>query len=331
MSKRLISLLLVLVLAVSIVAVGSVSASAAGATITVGGKNYTANVGDIVTYKLSFTYPAAKIATAQAELPMDFSVLEGPSQDDLDSIFEANDDIGAFRYDTANARGLIGYVVNYVSFTGMDCSSATDVMTLQFKVLKAGSVTLKAGLRDVSDVQDHDIVDNKGKLLDTGFTYTESLTVSSSKVTISGSVISGLNADPVTIRLTPTNSDDTLFTATVNTLNGTYSFSVDPFSSYRIFMTKKNHVERTYTVSVNDADVTENLRICPIGDFDNNCKVNIRDVNSAYNHVMETNVVTDPYKIKCGDVAKPFAGTSINIRDVNALYNHVMEVTLLYS
>lgn len=323
MCKRLISLLLVLILSASMIALGSISSSAAGTTINVGGTNYSANVGDYITYQLAFTYSANKIATAQIELPVDFSALEGPSQDELDSLLGENDDFSIFRYDTANTHSIVGYVGSYVSFTGMDCSEPANVLTLHFKVLKAGTYTLAAGLRDVSDVKGNDIYDNDGVKQDNSFSYTESLSVVSSAVKISGTVTSYLTAtDTVTVKLSAGDSDDVIETKTGTGKSTPYSFDVSPFSSYKLTVSKSGHVDREYAVSVTDADVTQDMKICPLGDVTNDGRVNIRDVNTLYNHVKGSATITDEYKLKCGDVNKPFNG-SPNIRDVNTLYTMV--------
>ena len=325
MSKRLISLLLVLILSASLIAIGSISSSAAGATIKVGGTNYPVNIGDYVTYKLSFNYSANKIATAQMELPTVFSVLEGPSQDDLDSIFGENDDFSIFRYDTPNTHNVVGYVGSYVSFTGMDCSASVDVLTLHFKVIKAGTVTLAAGLRDVSDVKGNDIIDNDGVKIDNTFSYTETLSVVPSTVKISGTVTSSsylFTTDTVTVKLSGNNSEEVIETKTGTGASLPYSFDVSPFSTYNLTVSKNGHVERKYTVNVTDAGVTQNMKICPLGDVNNNGKVDIRDVNTLYNHVKGSTPITDEYKLWCGDVRTPINGNP-NIRDVNTLYNTV--------
>lgn len=326
MSRRLISLLLVLVLAVSVVAFSGISASAATtANITVAGVNYTANIGDIVTYRLSFSYPTANLATYQIELPVNFTIFSGPSQSDLDNIFGENPDIGFYRYDTANARDVIGYVENYVSFTGMNCAQPVVVMELHFKVLKAGSTSLYANLRDVSDVQDHDIINYKGTVLDNTFSYAESLSVEPGAVKLSGVVKSSINkTDTVTIKLFESGSSEPIATVTGTGDSTPFSFDVSRFATYTISLNKPNHVERVYTITVNDVDVQENnLRVCPLGDVDISGKVNIKDVNALYKHTQENPLISEPdkeYKMKCANVNQD---KKVNIKDVNRLYEHV--------
>lgn len=331
MSKKLISLLLVLIISATVIVVGGTSAfAAANTTITVGSTNYTASVGDIVTYRVAVTYPEAKIATAQVELPVNFAFFEGPSQEDLDNIFGDNDDFAVYRYDTANTKGIVGYVGSYVSFNGMDCSASKTVFELSFKVIKTGNTNLHVGFRYVSDVNDKDIVNHKGTILEnTGFTYTESLTVTSGSVKLSGTVTSYLDAaENVTVTIADKKTGTEITSAFVgkgNTLN--YSFDVPAFCTYTLTVSKKNHVDRTYDVTVNEGDVTQNMKICPLGDANINGTVDIRDVNALYKHVMDTKKITDEYALDCADVNK---NTTVDIRDVNALYKHVMSTKLLY-
>lgn len=331
MSKKLISLLLVLIISATVIVVGGTSAfAAANTTITVGSTNYTASVGDIVTYRVAVTYPEAKIATAQVELPVNFTFFEGPSQDDLDSIFGSNDDFAAYRYDTANTKGIVGYVGNYVSFNGLDCSTSKTIFELSFKVIKAGSTNLHVGFRYVSDVNDKDIVNHKGTILEnTGFTYTESLTVTSGSVKLSGSVTSYLDkTEDVTVTLSDKETGEVITPAFVgkgNTLN--YSFDVEAFNTYTLTVSKKNHVDRSYDVTVNEGDVTQNMKICPLGDANLSGSVTSSDANTVYKHVLGTPKMTDPYAIKCADANK---SNSLTSSDCNSIYKHVLGTKKLY-
>lgn len=330
MSRRLISLLLVLALVTSLVAFGSVSASAAGtATITVAGRNYTANVGDLVTYKLTFTYPTANLATYQIELPVNFSRFSGPSQEELDNIFADIDDIGFYRYDTPNARGVVGYVENYVYFTGTDCKQPVVVMELYLKVISAGTTVLAADLRDVSDVQDHDIINNKGTVLDNTFSYTESLTVTSGSVKLSGKVQSFLNSnDTVTVSLYKEGATEPVAQVTGTGLSTTYSFDVESFTEYTLTAEKKNHVKRSYSVSVTNENAAQDMKICPIGDANNNGTVTSADSNAVYKHVLGSKLITDEYMLACADVVGSKPG--VTSADSNSIYKHVLGSKKLY-
>ena len=108
-----------------------------------------------------------------------------------------------------------------------------------------------------------------------------------------------------------------------------FSFDVVPFSTYNLVITKKNHVQRVYTVKVNDSDVTENaLKICPIGDANLNGSVTSADSNAVYKHVLGTKKIADPYGIQCGDVVGSKPG--LTSADSNSIYKHVLGSKKLY-
>ena len=114
-----------------------------------------------------------------------------------------------------------------------------------------------------------------------------------------------------------------------NVTGNTASYSITnvPAGTYTLRVSKKNHVDRDYTVVIN-GDKTQNVTINPLGDVTLDGKVNIRDVNNLYNHVKGSVIITDTYSLQCGDVYSP--GKGVNIRDVNTLYNHVKGNATLY-
>ena len=83
-----------------------------------------------------------------------------------------------------------------------------------------------------------------------------------------------------------------------------------------------------YAVTVS-GNTTQNVTLCALGDVNQNRKVDIKDVNRLYKHVMETEKINDVYALKCSDVT----GTNgkVDIKDVNKLYKHVMETDNIWS
>ena len=121
------------------------------------------------------------------------------------------------------------------------------------------------------------------------------------------------------VDFTPKNNDRTEFEVNIDNL---------PNGEYKAVVSMENYVDREYSFTVSNGNVVQTqMQICPLGDVDLNGVVNIRDVNTLYNHVMETHLITDEYALKCANVNKD---QTVNIRDVNKLYNHVMETELLY-
>ena len=156
--------------------------------------------------------------------------------------------------------------------------------------------------------------------------YTFTCLSAGSVRTLHGAVTSYLDsAEQTTVQLIQNGSVKK--TAYVSGNTGSYSFSNVAEGSYTLRVSKKNHVTRKYAFTVS-GNKTQNVEIRPIGDVAPKAGVvNIRDVNALYNHVMETDIITDEYLLQCGDVDNK---NGVNIRDVNALYNHVMETALLY-
>ena len=144
--------------------------------------------------------------------------------------------------------------------------------------------------------------------------------------TLSGTVTSYLNTtDTVTVQLLQ--GTTVKKTTTVKGNSASYSIAGVSAGTYTLRVSKKNHTTREYSIYIS-GNKTQNVEIRPIGDVAPKAGVvNIRDVNALYNHVMETDIITDEYLLQCGDVDNK---NGVNIRDVNALYNHVMETALLY-
>ncbi len=333
MKKKIISLLLIFATLVSVITVVSVSSAAAStATIIVDGKSYTASVGDEVVYTLSLGYSKSKVSSAQIELPVDFTVLSGYTTTELNNnaskAFPAVSDTAyAVRYDSKNSFGLVGYVVNFASVTGYDFSSSKAVLTIPFKVLKAGTVTLKSDLRYVSDVNDQDIIDGSYSVKDSSFKATETLKVDSKKVTISGKAESFLDANG-TVTFTLKESGMTVSETSFIGNSFDYNISADANKTYTLTVSKLNHADRDYTIKVSSSAVTQDVKICPMGDANLDGKVRITDVNVMYKHVLGQKMVTDPYAIKCADIKGN--DNLIKISDVNALYKHVLGTKKLY-
>ena len=148
---------------------------------------------------------------------------------------------------------------------------------------------------------------------------------------ISGKVISydiG-KSDAVTIRLL--NSTGTSEVRKVQCKAGTsaqmaYEMKDVQAGSYILEVSKEGHVTRTCEVTVGENSVTQDVKICLLGDVTGDGKVNTRDLNRLYAHVNGTNLLTG-YEFVCGDVT---GDGKINTRDLNRLYAHISETNLLW-
>ena len=96
--------------------------------------------------------------------------------------------------------------------------------------------------------------------------------------------------------------------------------------TYTISVSKEHHVPRTYTVTVNDANVTQNMEIYLIGDVTGDGTINARDKKLVYNHIAGTSMLTD-YIFAVGDVT---GDGVINARDKKLIYNHIAGTSSLW-
>ena len=120
-------------------------------------------------------------------------------------------------------------------------------------------------------------------------------------------------------------ADTTKYTYGSN--SASFTFSGLKAGKYRLTVKKKNHVTRDvdFTVSGN---TTQNVKICPIGDADNNGKVNSADAKAVFQHGNEQKLITDEYKLQCADVASP--KNRINSADAKAIFQHANEQKSLW-
>ena len=82
-----------------------------------------------------------------------------------------------------------------------------------------------------------------------------------------------------------------------------YSFNNVIPGNYTLKITKKNHVTRTYSLSVS-GNTTKNVKICPLGDVDGNGKVQANDAMKAYQHAQgKADAQLSDYAFLCADVA----------------------------
>ena len=96
--------------------------------------------------------------------------------------------------------------------------------------------------------------------------------------------------------------------------------------TYTISVSKEHHVPRTYTVTVDDANVTQDMEIYLIGDVTGDGSINARDKKLVYNHIAGTSVLTD-YIFAVGDVT---GDGVINAKDKKLIYNHIAGTSSLW-
>ena len=145
--------------------------------------------------------------------------------------------------------------------------------------------------------------------------------------TVSGTETSYLSdTDTVTVQLLQSDSVKYSTTTTGNT--GSYSIPNVANGSYTLRVSKKNHVTRDYAVTVS-GNTTKDVKICPIGDADNNGRVNAADAKAAFRHSNDEKPITDPYKFACADVTSP--KNRVNSADAKAIFQHANEQKSLWT
>lgn len=113
----------------------------------------------------------------------------------------------------------------------------------------------------------------------------------------------------------------------IEAVDGNYVFENIASGTYTLAVSKTNHVIRTYKITVANEDITQDVKIHLLGDINGDGKVNTIDVNRAYAHVRETNLLSG-YELECANVA----GTdeTVNTVDINRIYAHVKGTKLLW-
>ena len=120
-------------------------------------------------------------------------------------------------------------------------------------------------------------------------------------VSITGSVKSYLEEeDPITLTLSSGESVVKEITVTGN--DAVYAFTNIDDGEYTLSVSKNNHVDRDYTVTVSGV-VTQDVKICPVGDVSGDGKITTKDYSMANAHAMKKSLLSG-YALKCGDVLK---------------------------
>ena len=147
--------------------------------------------------------------------------------------------------------------------------------------------------------------------------------------TVSGTIKSYLdNAGAVKVTLANRSNSTIGFTKTVYGNSASFSFSDVPSGLYLLTLSKANHVSKSVTVAVTAGTPELKCQINPIGDVDNNGRVNAADAKAVSRHANEQEPITDSYKLKCADVTAP--KNNVNSADAKAILQHANEQKSLW-
>ena len=136
--------------------------------------------------------------------------------------------------------------------------------------------------------------------------------------TIRGEVTSFLSeTDVVTLILTSVENSEVSYSAEVTGKNAEYSFEKIESGEYTLSVSKNKHVTRTYQITVTDEDVTQDVKIHPLGDVNGDGRVNTIDTARANAHARSVASVSG-YEFDCLDVNGDGKINTVDVARVNA-------------
>ena len=148
-----------------------------------------------------------------------------------------------------------------------------------------------------------------------------------SGVAVSGTVESFLDENgETTLSLYREGETQAAYSTSVRGSSAQYAFAGVAAGRYILRVEKKGHTAREYTVEVAQTDLSQNVKICPVGDINGDGEVNMLDMIGLYNDINETEPL-EGYAYACADVN---ADGEVGMLDMIRLYNHINETELLW-
>ena len=142
---------------------------------------------------------------------------------------------------------------------------------------------------------------------------------------VSGTVESFLDENG-SVTLSLINGGEVKYTTSVTGNTAHYCFDTVAPAAYTLRVEKAGHVMRTYEITVTDTGVEQDAKICPHGDIDGDGETGMLDMIRLYNHINETEELTD-YAYLCADVD---GDGEVGMLDMIRLYGHINETEPLY-
>lgn len=151
-----------------------------------------------------------------------------------------------------------------------------------------------------------------------GSTYTE--TAPSPGYTVYGAATSfGSQTDDVTIQLIESGASEAAYEAVVHGNTASYSIAGVAPGTYTMKVMKQNHVTREYTVTVESSNVTQNVKICLLGDVNMDGAVSITDATEVQKGIAGL-LSLNEYQNKLADVNKD---GNISINDATQIQKYL--------
>ncbi len=108
----------------------------------------------------------------------------------------------------------------------------------------------------------------------------------------------------------------------------TCTFSSVQAGDYQVVISKKNHVDREYAVTVGASVVVVNAQINLLGDLNGDGKITTVDAARANSHSKGVSIITDEYMLKCADIDKD---NDIDNYDVARINSHAKKKSFIWT
>lgn len=217
--------------------------------------------------------------------------------------------------DEANDRSLVG--VGFVR--GSDKThEAGKFLQVTFQAKAAGSTA-------ISLYEDSAGADGYTGDISGGTVMVEAAAVTG--VTVSGTVKSyGGASEVVTVTLTKQGETTPAFTDTLTGNSAAYKFENVSAGTYTLKVEKKGHAPWTESITVGSEAVTQDVKICLLGDINADGRLTLADYGKVLQHVKKVSLLTD-YEFACADINKD---GKLTLVDYGKILQHVKKVSLLW-
>lgn len=135
--------------------------------------------------------------------------------------------------------------------------------------------------------------------------------------TLSGTVTSTGSEDAVTLSLLYQGGTQVVHSVTVTGSSAPYSIEGIAQGLYVLRAEKSGYVTREYDLAVTGGSITQDVKLCVLGDVTGDGRINVGDTAKAYSHVRKTSLLTDAYALSCANMNQD---ANVNIGDVAKLY-----------
>ena len=148
-------------------------------------------------------------------------------------------------------------------------------------------------------------------------------------MTVSGNItrfVGRTEEGQVFVELFAEGSEEAAYTATVSEDNATYTFTGVASGTYTMKVSKKDHVTRSYDVTVANEAVAQDVKIHLLGDVNGDGSVDTYDVARANSHARLVSFL-EGYELACADID---GDGEITTFDVARMNSHARLVSFLW-